>query len=339
MATVAQNLNPTGGEIVVDVRPGLSVAVAPATFSVSDNGVLAFHSSPPNRRQLVWFNRKGERQGHAGEPRDYMQMALSPDGQHVVLTTRNRRSWLNWNLEILKLATNVLSQLSSGDGRDADPIWSPDSSRVVYGRYVAHLGEQVDLMEVKLGDSASTRLYGDGQSNKPETWSGDGRFLIVRRNEQFPFRLPLSGGGRPADLFVAPHFRSGFRFSPSGQWLAYSSYESGVAEVYVCRYPEMKPTIQVSTGGGLTPVWRGDGRELFYMTPKGVLVSLKVDGGSRLNFGPPTELFRTNARNIHMRQFGVTDDGQRFLVLEALPSEVADERLVVMTDWHQAVMP
>ena len=83
------------------------------------------------------------------------------------------------------------------------------------------------------------------------------------------------------------------------------------------------------------PAWRKDGKELFYMTQQGSIVSVGVNAGSRLDTGPPRTLFRTDARNVNMRQFAVTADGS-FLVLEAIPENVADERLVVMTGWPLA---
>ena len=56
------------------------------------------------------------------------------------------------------------------------------------------------------------------------------------------------------------------RLSPDGKWLAYTSNESGVDEVYVVPYPGLAGKWQLSTGGGEAPEWRADGKELFYLT-------------------------------------------------------------------------
>jgi len=334
---VAEEVSRASGEVTVDIKPGLPVAVAPATFSASENGVLAFHSTPPFRKQLVWFNPDGTRVGKAGEPGDYMHMAVSPDDQYVALAVRNRNSFFHWNLWLLHLKTNVLSQLGFSKGRESDTAWSPDSSRIVYAEYQAERGERVDLMEVKLGDRAARQIYSDGNSNKPEDWSADGT-LLVRRNEQIVFTLPMSGTGTPAELFQTPHLRFGFRFSPDHRWLAYASTESGTPEVFVSRYPGLSGTRQVSAGGGFAPVWRKDGKGLFYMTQQGFIVSVSMNTGPRLVTGPPKTLFRTDARHTNMPQFAATADG-RFLVLEAVPQQVADERLVVMTGWRLEQRP
>ena len=336
---VAQDLNRSSGGVLVEVRPGLPVGVMPANFSASDTGVLVFHSSPLTRKQLVWFDRKGNRLSTAGEPADYTQMSVSPDEQYVALAARTRGAQLHWNLWLLQLKTNVLSQLSFGEGRDADPAWSPDSARVVYGAYDAQRGEQIDLMEVKLGERAARRFYADGNANKPEVWSPDGSFLLVRRNEQDVFILPVSGEQKPTVLMQSPHLRSSFRFSPDGRRIAYVSTQSGSPEIYLSRFPEMTETRQVSAGGGFSPTWRKDGKELFYMSRQGFIMSVGMQVGSKFEPGAPTALFRPEVRDINMPQFTSTDNAKRFLVLEAVPSEAADDRLVVMTNWAAAINP
>jgi Tol biopolymer transport system component len=189
-------------------------------------------------------------------------------------------------------------------------------------------------MEVTLGQRAPKRIYSDRHSNKPEAWSPDRRFLLFRRNEQTVFSLPMSGDRKPAVLLQTPYIKQGFRFSPDGRWLAYASVESGRGEIYVSSFPAMAGTRQVSIGGGFAPVWRKDGRELFYMTEPGHVMSVEVKAGSNLETGHPKLLFQPESRNPNMHQFGVTDNGQRFLVIETPPSQVGDERMIVMTHWN-----
>ena len=50
-------------------------------------------------------------------------------------------------------------------------------------------------------------------------------------------------------------------WSPDGQWLAYTSDETGRWEVYVEPYPGPGSKIMVSTEGGFQPVWSRDGDE------------------------------------------------------------------------------
>ncbi len=334
---VAQDLNRASAGIQVDVKAGLAVGVLPAPFSASDNAVLVYHYASPSVRQLVWFNREGKRLGTAGELRDYMQIFISPDEQWAAVSIRHRVRPPHWNIWLLHLKTNVLSRLSSGEGRDADPAWGPGSDRVVYGVYRADKGENIDLMEALLGERASKQIYSDGHSNKSESWSPDGRFLLFRRNEQTLVSLPMLGDRKPSVLLHTPHIKRGFQFSPDGHWVAYSSSDSGRSEIYISRFPAMTGTRQISAGSGYAPVWRKDGKELFYMTEQGHVMAVAMKVGAKLEAGAPTLLFRPDIRFPNMPQFGVIDDGHKFLVIEAPLERIGDERMVVQTHWDASM--
>jgi hypothetical protein len=101
----------------------------------------------------------------------------------------------------------------------------------------------------------------------------------------------------------------------------------------------MTETRQLSNGGGFAPVWRKDGKALFFMTPLGAVISADLTLGAQQPRAIPRELFRVDARHINMPQFAAVNGGRRFLVLEALPSVASDERLVVMTNWLAAIRP
>ena len=52
--------------------------------------------------------------------------------------------------------------------------------------------------------------------------------------------------------------------SPDGRWLAYVSQESGESHVYVVRFPSGTGRRRVTTNPGREPLWRQDGRALFF---------------------------------------------------------------------------
>jgi Tol biopolymer transport system component len=326
-----------------EVKAGLPGTVPPAAFSVSENGVLAFHSAPPQKSQLVWYSRDGKKLGTAGEPREYNQLFLSPDERLAALSIRNdKKDRTHWNIWLLHLETNVLSPLTFGDGLDADPVWSPDSSKIVYGAYKAEEGEKIDLMELTLGERSPKTFYTDGRANKPEAWSPDGRFLLFKREEQAVFSLPTSNHGKPAALLDTPYAKGRFQFSPDGHWVAYMSPESGPPEIYVSSFPAMTSTHQVSTGGGCTPVWRKDGKELFYMAGPGKVMSVDVKAGSSLQTSPPKMLFQTAevrffTQDYCIGQYGVAANGQKFLLIETARSPVDEGRMHVVTHWDAAL--
>ena len=268
------------------------------------------------------------------------------------MTVRNSKldEWRNWNLWLLNTVTNVLSRVSLGDGRDADPVWAPDSRHLVYGAF-AWQDEKIDLMEITLGQPSPALFYTDGRSNKPEAWSPDGRFLLYRRDEVVLLGLPTQGDRRPKVLTDSPFMKGGFRFSPDGRWLAYSFTESSryaeystakdtpIPEIYTAAFPAMTQVQRVSTVGGCSPHWRRDGRELFYVSPHGTVMSVNIKAaGATLETGTPRPLFQLAIGDTSYcaARYDVTGDGEKFLVMETSSSS-ADEQMHIVTNWDAAL--
>jgi dipeptidyl aminopeptidase/acylaminoacyl peptidase len=193
-----------------------------------------------------------------------------------------------------------------------------------------------------LGERSPRTFYTDGRANKPEAWSPDGRFLLFKREEQTVFSLPTSEDRKPAVLLDTPYAKGRFQFSPDGHWLAYMSPESGAPEIYVSSFPAMTNTRQISTSGGCTPVWRKDGKELFYMAAQGQVMSVDVKAGFSLEPSPPKVLFRAGeatlfTQNYCIGTYGVTANGQKFLMIETARSPIDDGRMHVVTHWDAAL--
>jgi hypothetical protein len=129
------------------------------------------------------------------------------------------------------------------------------------------------------------------------------------------------------------------RISPDGRWIAYASDESGALEVYVDRYPELGAKRRVSTGGGGQPQWRGDQRELFYLSADRAVTAVAVDTSTGIAFGPPRALFRASmagnpgdARDL----YAAAADGSKFL-LDGHAEPAADPSITVIVDWAAGV--
>ena len=123
--------------------------------------------------------------------------------------------------------------------------------------------------------------------------------------------------------------------------MAYTSNESGAYEVYVQSFPAGGGKWQISTGGGVQPRWRHDGRELFYLAPDNKLMSVAVRAGATFEAGTPETLFQTRTYGLppatnYSQQYDVTPDGQRFL-LNVDVSEVNAVPITVVLDWTAAL--
>jgi len=140
----------------------------------------------------------------------------------------------------------------------------------------------------------------------------------------------------------------GVDLSPDGRWLAYHTQESGEQQVYVEAFPGPGRRIQISTNGGGSPVWRADGRELFYARPSRegqpraagsfdvALMAVTVMSG-QTPFGQPRQLFEGRySMNNPDRGYDVSPDGERFLMLQTNPRapDVISEMIVVQ-NWTE----
>src|SRR5262249_2266546 len=130
--------------------------------------------------------------------------------------------------------------------------------------------------------------------------------------------LPVDGDRKPHPYLEAPFNQMNGQFSPDGHWVAYSSNESGRFEVYIRPFPDASGgVLQVSTTGAANPLWRGDGKELFYLTLDRKLRAVDVKpNGPVMQLGGQHELFATQAESAqaHHRAYTATADGQRFLI-------------------------
>ena len=225
------------------------------------------------------------------------------------------------------------------------PAWSPDGRDVYFG-----LGTRGGSLHRKAADGSrpAEMLRRPGNSDGP-LWVGgtvidvtsDGRFLVFTveggRTAQDLWLLPLDGGGKAIPLVEQDFDQTEGRPSPDGRWLAYVSNDSGTQDVFVrpltkdpvTGVPVPGATLPVSRGGGSSPRWRKDGRELFYQSREGSIMAVTVDGAS---IGAPKELFR--APGIQ-GGWSVTADGQRFLV--AAPSRLSAPDLTVVFNWQSTI--
>ena len=134
------------------------------------------------------------------------------------------------------------------------------------------------------------------------------------------------------------------KLSPDGRWIAYQSDETGAPEVYLRPFPGAGAPVRVSVAGGSVPTWRGDGRELFYLTPEGDLMTLAVttagSAAAEIELAAPRLLARALVRAVAtnraaaMATYAPMPDGQRFLVRDTRRGE---RPLTLVAPWTTAL--
>jgi Tol biopolymer transport system component len=187
-----------------------------------------------------------------------------------------------------------------------------------------------------------TLLLRTGQPKQVTDWSRDGRSVLYRTVSTTSagvdmdiWMLPLDGDRTPVAVVSTPFIERDAQFSPDGRWIAYQSNESGRYEVYVQVLAGSGPRERISVDGGVQVRWRGDGRELFYLTLDGELMSVPIaidsDRGS-LRPGAPVRLFTApvgDVQGVSLPSYVVSGDGQRFLVDALLEQHAAPISLIV----------
>ena len=305
-----------------------------AYMTASDNGTLIYDPNPVGEnRVLTWFDRAGKQTGTLGTPGTYQRVRLSPDQKRAAVYRRDQNA--AFNIDVIDIARGAASRLTSFGTNDVpDLVWSPDGNRIVWS---VRQGSAVEIRQKLASGAGQEELL--LRSDLPvgtTDWSPDGKFILYTGIDQKTrhdiWLLPLEGERQPSLFFQTPKEEQGASFSPDGRFIAYQSSESGRNEVYVQTFPPSAGKWLISTGGGLNVRWRGDGRELFYTTPDGKMMSVEVMPGAAFEPSVPKQLFELNAaRTTPGADYDVSADGQRFLFI----SRQADAPSVyaVMVNW------
>jgi Tol biopolymer transport system component len=294
-------------------------------YSASNNGVLAYRAGRSVNRRLVWYERGGKRLGTAGEPGPYHQFAPSPDESRLAVI-RQAVGGVAWDIWLLELRSGIFSRFTFSPSNEHDLVWSPDSREIVFN---SDRNGGLDLYRKPAGGGEEERLLEDSGSIFPEDWLKDGSIVYLGPRGETIYRLPLAGERKPQPVFHSEFPKDEVHVSPDQRWVAYSSHESGRWEIYVAPFPKFTGRRQISTGGGCQPVWRKDGRELFFLSLDGKMMSVDVKAGASFETGPPKILFEARLQPVPSQgQYAATADGRKFIVAE--PVEEAEPTEIVL---------
>jgi eukaryotic-like serine/threonine-protein kinase len=321
----------------VPIAERVGSTLSRAFFSVSKTGVLAYRAGGDATLQLTWYDRTGRVLGRAGEPADYQDVAISPDGGRLAFSRPTQGAGRQiWTLD---LARGIQTRVTFVSGGARSPTWSPD------GRYLAFssaVSNDLYIKDVTTGGSAEPVLRTDG-INFVSQWTPDGRFILYSVSlgafDVMAFPSPLGGGDRkPVPVANSEFTEMDGQVSPDSRWVAYRSYESGPAEIYVKPFPPGDGRTGkwlVSSAGGEHPHWRGDGKELLYVGPDHSVMAVDVHAGASFESATPRVLFRTPAigGNTVLEQWDVTRDGKRFLAIGPVEGAVSAPATVVL-NWE-----
>ena len=325
----AQRMEPgswqlTGEPALIEDAVPVNPLGAAAGFSVSPSGALVYRfGSTATMGQLTWFGRDGTRLGSLGKPAPFLALDLSPDEKYVALSSGTAAEN---DISLMEISSGILTKLTS-DGRAAiNPIvWSsgfpahrhkplPSARR---GRTDGRVGRNPDALSF---DSVGHLLVPGWQF----------RYRDGRRRSSRPYPRRWDRQSRK-DRYISPSWVN-FRLSPDAKYVAYQSNQSNPAQVFVASFPSFSEKRQISKDGGANPQWRRDGKELFFRTREGTLLSTDIQLGTPIQTSAPKPLFQFSAA-ANGQQYTPSPDGKRFLVKE-ISRTALDQRYIIVTNWQ-----
>ena len=336
----ARRLRAAGAPVLV----AAGIGTVARSFSASPGGILAFRPNqiPIPNTSLLWFDRHGKNLGQLGPAGPWRGVNLSPDGKFAVVEQGGIGGLEHlWTIDT---ARGVPTRLNPGDIIDYfGAAISPDG-RIAFTYNKG--GVKGDLYVLPASGAGEPQPMLVTKTMKhPQDWSRDGRYLIYT-DYAIPGKvdlwvLPMIGDHKPIPLLPGLINSTSAKISPDSHWIAYSSAESGPAEVYVQGFlPGRVPATgigkwKISTSGGVAPLWRRDGSELYYIAPEGTLMAVPVIA-SATSFQPGVAVPLFHARGL-AALYGVAPDG-RFLInvrTEEAPHNTAP--ITVVLNWWAAL--
>jgi eukaryotic-like serine/threonine-protein kinase len=313
--------------------PVIEGVLPPGQFSFSSTGTLVYVPGSVRARQLklVWVNRMGTEQTVPAPPHNYVLPRVSPDGKRVAAGIEEADSQI-W---LYDLSRDTLTRLTFEGNLNVDPLWTPDGKRIVFKGSQSRLFWQPADGSGPAEELTKSELF---SNNVPGSFSPDGQVLaFMGNNPTFDlYTLPLRDG-KPQTFLRTPSDETAPRFSPDGHFIVYASNESGRFEIYVRPYPGPGGKWQISTEGGMEPVWNPRGRELLYRSGN-KMMAVEVTTQGTFSAGKPKVLFEgpyvPTPRSFP--DYDVSPDGQRFLVLKGSEqAQAGPAQINVVLNWFE----
>ena len=218
------------GEPVTVVEDVVAKPIGTLSFSLSEQGSLAYVPISRDARELVWVNRNGIAESLPQDSKSFRNPRLSPDG-HSAAVVIDSHPW------ILDLRRNILEKVT----REFSSVllWSPDGKQAV-----VHTGDLASLSLSLISmdsDDPPEQLTFEKTFQVSTSWSPDGKLLVYVAIDPETgddiWVLPMEGERQPRLFRGTKSDETQATVSPDGGWIAFRSNHSGQNEIYVEPFP------------------------------------------------------------------------------------------------------
>jgi len=326
----------SGSASVVANTLGFQPSTFWAAVTAANNGTLVYNSSAGAAASvLTWMDRSGKEVGKVGGPAIQCNPSLAPDGSRVAVDISDPKE-VNVDIWLESTTGPGNTRFTFDPAEEVVGVWSRDSRTIAYR---SNLSVGYGMMVKPASGLERERLILQGPGTEdflPNSWTPDDLKVLVTHQGLSGSHLELVSlsDGKATKLLSGNGSQANGQISPDGKWLAYASDESGNWEIYVTTFPGAVGKWQVSRGGGNEPRWRGDGKEIFYLGPNGMITAVPVSSQGGFATGTPTPLFQFHGRaaisSTDAFSYDVTKDGKRFLVNRYVKPEKITPLTVVL---------
>jgi Tol biopolymer transport system component len=311
----------SGNTTVIANVVGFQPSTYWAAFAVAPNGTLVYNTNVGAAESaLTWVDRSGKELSRVGDPAIMANPTLSPDGSRVALDISDQKA-NNVDIWIESTSGAGNARFTFDPSEEVVGVWSRDANMLAYRAIIAG-GISLFLKRANGLEREREKftMSPDMGDIFPNSWSLDDQQILCTHETATGYYLEIMpvAGGEPTRFLTSKGSESNGQISPDGKWVAYASDESGNWEIYVTSFPSAAGKWQVSRGGGTEPRWGGDGKEIFYIGPRGMLMAVPVNSASAFVTGTPAPLFQVYGRapisSTDVFTYDVAKDGKRFLV-------------------------
>jgi Tol biopolymer transport system component len=306
---------------------GYNAAQGFAQLDFSQTGTLVYRSGGAGGGLLTvaWLDGAGKAQPLLAKPGVYGRPSMSPDGQRLALEVTEGSGTDIW---LYDWQRDTMTRLTFTGNANA-PLWSPD------GRYIAFRVQGEGMYVIRSDGSGKPQPLTQSKNTQlPWSFTPDGKRLAFTEQDSKTswdlWTVPLESDNaglraeKPEVFLQTPVDELYPSFSPDGRWMAYTSNESGINQVYVRAFPDKGGKWQISNSGGAYSMWSRNGHDLFFEALDNhiMVAAYTVKGDSFVADKPRVWSVKPIGGTVGLKNVDLAPDGKRIVAL--MPVETAE---------------